>query len=122
VTQQRLGHIRIAQMRFWGKHGVHVKERERPQAIEVDLDVTADLDRPAASDRLEDTIDYAALWSTCRQVVSEESYALLEALARRIAERVCADTRVVEVVVRLRKPALFDGASPEIELHHRPRA
>ena len=113
--------IRINGMRFWGKHGAHAAERERDQPIDVDLEIACDLTRAAASDDLADTIDYGVLYRTCERIVAGQSCALLEAVAERIAQAVCEDRRVVALVVRVRKPRLLDGATPEVELRrHRP--
>ena len=106
-------------MRFWGKHGALPGERDRTQPIDVDLEITADLSKPSVSDALADAIDYATLFSLCEQIVTQQSFVLLEALARRLAERVCEDPRVMEASVRVRKPRLLDGATPEVEIRLR---
>jgi 7,8-dihydroneopterin aldolase/epimerase/oxygenase len=113
--------IRIHGMRFWGKHGAAAAEREQDQPIDVDLEIRGDLTRAAASDALADTIDYSALYRACERVVTGQSCTLLEALAERIAQAVFDDSRIVALVVRVRKPRLLDGATPEVELRrHRP--
>ncbi len=103
-------------MRFWGKHGANPGERDRTQPIDVDLEIVADVAKAAASDALADTIDYAVLQHICERIVTQQSFALLEALADRIAREVGADSRVASVTVRVRKPRLLDGATPEVEL------
>ncbi|MDQ6766394.1 MAG: dihydroneopterin aldolase [Candidatus Eremiobacteraeota bacterium] len=113
------GIIRISGMRFWGKHGANAGERERQQPIDVDVEIQAELGQAWASDRLADSVDYSAVFRTCQDIVERESFALLEALADRIARGVCAEPRVTEVVVRVRKPRLLDGATPEVELRRR---
>lgn len=113
------GFIRIAGMRFWGKHGALPGERDRTQPIDVDLEIAADLTKPSASDSLADAIDYAALFALCERIVTQQSFVLLEALARCLAERVCEDPRVMEASVRVRKPRLLDGATPEVEIRLR---
>ncbi len=114
------GTIRINGMRFWGKHGADAAERERDQPIDVDLEIDCDLARAAASDALADTIDYSALYRTCERIVTGQSCALLEALAERIAQAVCEDRRVLALIVRVRKPRLLEGATPEVELRRHP--
>lgn len=116
------GYIRVAGMRFWGRHGARAGEKDRAQPIDVDVEVTADLTKAAGSDSLADAIDYAALFKLCERIVTTQSFTLLEALARRIAESVCEDQRVLGVAVRVRKPRLLDGATPEVEIRlPRPR-
>ncbi len=113
------GAIRLSGMRFWGKHGADARERERDQPIDVDLEISCELDVAAASDALADTVDYSAVYRTCERIVTTQSFALLEALADRIAQVVLEDPRVLAVAVRVRKPRLLDGATPEVELRRR---
>jgi dihydroneopterin aldolase len=116
------GWIRIAGMRFWGVHGAAPGERHRPQPIDVDLEVEVDHARAVASDRLADTIDYDALFRLCERAVTKESHALLERLAAGIAREVAANPSVRCVIVRVRKPRLLEGATPEIEVRLRTTA
>ena len=110
------GTIRIRDMRFWGKHGANSGERNREQPIDVDVEIGIDLAPAASSDDLSDTLDYSAVYTACSQIVTQQSYALLEALADRIAAALCQYPKVIEVLVRVRKPRLLEGATPEIEL------
>ena len=71
--------ILLAGMRFEGIHGVSDAERAFPQLLEVDLEVTLDLSRAAASDELADTLDYGELVEACQRVVEQGSHRLLEA-------------------------------------------
>lgn len=119
MTATPHGLIRITGMRFWGKHGALPGERDRAQPIDVDLEITADLTKASVSDSLADAIDYAALFGLCERIVTQQSFALLEALGRCVAERVCEDPRVLEATVRVRKPRLLDGATPEVEIRLR---
>jgi dihydroneopterin aldolase len=95
--------IQLRGLRALGTHGVLPEEQARAQPFEIDLDVEADLSRAAASDALEDTVDYGALAASVERVVTTERYALLERLAGRIAEVVLADPRVTAVTVTVRK-------------------
>ncbi len=83
--------------------GALPEERDRPQPLEVDLDVVADQARAGATDDLADTIDYGALCAAVHAVVTTERFTLLERLAARIAEAVLADPRVELVTVAVRK-------------------
>ena len=98
--------IILAGMRFEGIHGVSVAERALPQLLEVDLEVSLDLSRAAASDALADTLDYGELVEICRRVVEEGSQQLLEAVAGAIVDGVTRRPGVEGVTVRVRKPAV----------------
>ncbi|HXN09035.1 MAG TPA: dihydroneopterin aldolase, partial [Candidatus Acidoferrales bacterium] len=98
------GTIRISNMRFWGKHGANSGERNWVQPIDVDVEIGVELATAASSDELSDTIDYGSVYTACSQIVTQQSYVLLEALADRIAAELCQYPKVIEVVVRVRKP------------------
>jgi len=104
-------------MRFLGRHGVTLEERMEPQPIEVDVLMEMDLSRPAASDELGDTVDYAAVFGQVAEIVEGRSFRLLEALAGAIAESVLAMATVDGVEVRVRKPrAPLPGAFETVEV------
>jgi dihydroneopterin aldolase len=97
--------ISLVNLRFLGHHGDMPEERESKQPFEVDLVVRLDLASAAASDDLEQTVDYGPLAELVRGIVEERSFRLIEALAGAIAEGVLAAApRVEEVEVRVRKP------------------
>jgi len=108
--------IRIRHMRFWGRHGVTEAERANPQEIELDAELIVDGSSAARSDMLEDAVDYHEAYRVCERVVTERSFALLEALADDCLKELMRDRRVERATVRVRKPGLLDGATPEVEL------
>jgi 7,8-dihydroneopterin aldolase/epimerase/oxygenase len=112
--------IEIKDLRVMGVHGVLAEERERSQPFS--LDIVAWLDTTAAqrSDALADTVDYGELARVAAEVVEGRSFALLEALAGRLADALLiVDHRLeaVEVTVRkLRPPLALDVASTGIQV------
>jgi len=107
-------------MRFEARHGVLDWEKETPQPFEVDVVLHADLESAAQRDNLAATADYAALNGLVRDIVTERSFDLIEALAGAItrAVLVATDPTVVGAVeVRVRKPkAPIDGAFDTVEV------
>jgi dihydroneopterin aldolase len=108
--------IRIRGMRFWGKHGALPGEREQSQPIDLDIELDVDTTSAAARDRLADAVDYTTIYQACERVVTTRSFALLEALADACLRVVFEDERIRSATIRVRKPRLLDGATPEIEL------
>ncbi|HKW45116.1 MAG TPA: dihydroneopterin aldolase [Candidatus Eremiobacteraceae bacterium] len=108
--------IRIRDMRFWGRHGANPGERDRAQPIDVDVELRFDAARAVAGDDLAQTIDYDAAFKACERVVSERSFTLLESIAGACLDALFEDARVQSATVRVRKPRLLDGATPEVEL------
>jgi len=109
--------ITLRGMRFLGRHGVTLEERMEPQPIEVDVEMALDLQRPAQTDELGDTVDYAAVFGQVAEIVEGQSFRLLEALAGGIAAAVLAEQPVQEVEGRVRKPkAPLPGAFETVEV------
>ena len=97
--------IELRGIRCVGTHGVLLEEQKRAQPFEVDIDLAVDL-RPAGdSDDLGDTVDYGAVAHVVASTVAgPRSFALLEALARQVADAVLAvDDRITSVTVAIRK-------------------
>jgi 7,8-dihydroneopterin aldolase/epimerase/oxygenase len=96
--------IELRGLRIAGVVGVLPHEQAQAQPLELDLDLGLDLATAGASDDLGDTVDYGAVCTAVEAVVVASSYALLEALAERIAATVlAADDRLLDVTVSVRK-------------------
>lgn len=96
--------IELRALRLEGICGALPEERHRPQPLEFDLDVEADLAPAGASDALADTVDYGALCQVVADVVAGGAPQLLEHLAAEVAGAVlAADGRVAAVTVAVRK-------------------
>ena len=92
-------------MVFLARHGVNDWEKIEPQRFEVDVELGLDVRAAAAGDELTGTVDYRVIHEAVRTVVEGPSVDLIETLAERIAGAVlAADTRIDDVVVRVRKP------------------
>jgi dihydroneopterin aldolase len=87
----------------------------------VDVAVAADLSAAAASDRLEDTVDYAALQTLVMTRVRDDRFHLIESLAASIGRAILDRWPVVtEVEVAVRKPgASLPGPSAGAEVRLR---
>lgn len=97
--------IRLAGIEAWGRHGVLAHERELGQRFVVDLRLELDLAAAAASDDLGDTVDYAQVATTVRDIVAGPPCDLLEAVAGRVLDAVLAvDDRVRGATVTVHKP------------------
>lgn len=98
--------IALRGLSVWGVHGVGEIEREEEQEFVVDVEVRADLSGPAGSDSVEDTIDYMGLLDQVEQIVSSESFYLLEALGQRLAGAILEHPLAESVTVVIRKPGV----------------
>ena len=84
--------------------GVYPAERLRRQAVVIDVEISLDLSRAAASDALEDTVNYAEIEERITRLASESSFLLIERLAGAIGELVLEYPPVEQVRVRVEKP------------------
>ena len=120
MTEPAGDRIEIRDLRVVGTHGVLPEERERAQPFSLDIVAWVDMAAAQRSDALSDTVDYGALAQLAADVVSQQSYRLLEALAGRLADALLiTDPRLsaVEVTVRkLRPPLALDVASTGVRV------
>ena len=108
--------ITIGGIRVFGRHGVYRGEKDRPQAFDVALKLHVDLGAASCSDRLADTIDYAAIHRRVVAIVQQRSFDLLERLGAEILNAVFEDERVRAAEVSIGKPELLDGATATVTL------
>jgi thioredoxin reductase (NADPH) len=112
--------IFVSELRLQARVGVNPGELGAEQPIVVDLWVGIDdIELPARSERLRDTLDYVAIARTARKVVELRHYPLVETLATAIAEAVLARPGATWARVRLRKLDCLRFASAagvEVEL------
>lgn len=95
--------------------GVYLHEKENPQPLYLDLQLTLSLAKAAESDDLEDTIDYAALCHDIQAAAAREHCNLVERRLTELMEIALWDSRVEEVTGRLYKPGAVPGAEISIE-------
>ena len=100
---ERGDRIVLHDMLFLGHHGVEEVERREAQPFAVDVEILRDLGPAGRADDLALTVDYGAVFATCRDVVEGRSFRLIEALGEALAEEILAGYPVEEVVVRVRK-------------------
>lgn len=84
--------------------GIFDWEREVRQTIAVDLEMSADIRRAAATDRIEDTLNYKGVAKRVLAFVAESRFQLIETLAERIAALILTEFEVDWVRVTLHKP------------------
>ncbi|MDJ0698597.1 MAG: dihydroneopterin aldolase [Woeseiaceae bacterium] len=90
--------------------GIWDWERKIRQKVVIDLDMSADIAKAAATDSVEDTLNYKNVAKRVQQFVRDSSFQLVETLAERIAGIVTDEFGVVWVRVRVNKPGAIRGA------------
>ena len=90
--------------------GIWEWERKIRQTVAIDLEMAADIRKAAASDSVDDTLNYKAVSKRVQQFVGDSSFQLVETLAEEIARVIREEFDVPWVRVRLNKPGAIRGA------------
>ena len=90
--------------------GIYDWERSIRQPVQLDIEMDFDNRIPAASDKIEDTLDYKAVSKRLIQFVGDSSYGLVETLAENCARIILEEFGVRRVRLKLAKPGAVRGA------------
>jgi 7,8-dihydroneopterin aldolase/epimerase/oxygenase len=90
--------------------GIWEWERRIRQTIIIDLEMSADIAKAAATDDVADTLNYKSVAKRIREFVADSSFQLVETLAERIAAIVRDEFDVTWVKVRVNKPGAIRGS------------
>ncbi len=83
--------------------GVSEAERAMRRPVRLDLEILHDVRTAGRSDALADTVDYQTIYDLVAEVVAKHEFRLVEALAERIAEVLCASFPIEGVTITVRK-------------------
>jgi 7,8-dihydroneopterin aldolase/epimerase/oxygenase len=90
--------------------GIWEWERRVKQAVIVDIEMSADIRKAAASDRIEDTLDYKKVAKRLLAFIGDSQFHLVETLTERIAQLIVREFGVAWVKVRVNKQGAIRGA------------
>ncbi|MBR1837948.1 MAG: dihydroneopterin aldolase [Bacteroidaceae bacterium] len=112
--------VKLRKMKFFAYHGAYPQERQKGGTYTVSLELQLNDFRAASTDVLTDTVDYADVYQTVKQVMLVPSN-IIEHVAARIAEAVLSTYPLVQAVtVKLTKDnppivgANFKGSAVEL--------
>jgi dihydroneopterin aldolase len=90
--------------------GIWDWERRIRQTVSIDLEMGADIRKAAATDRIEDALDYKQIAKRVQQFVEDSAFQLVETLAEKIAGVVLREFEVPWIVVKVNKPGAIRGS------------
>ena len=90
--------------------GIYDWERRIRQTLSFDLEMAADIARAAATDAIEDTLDYKAVAKRIVAFVEASEFQLVETLAERVAALVREEFGVPWLRLTLNKTGAVRGA------------
>lgn len=98
-----MGTISIVDLEVFYRVGVPEEERSRPQRLLLSVEMEVDLSEAAASDRIEETIDYSSIAQRLLIFGEGRSWKLLEKLVSDLAELVSTHYRPQSLRVEVKK-------------------
>lgn len=90
--------------------GIYDWERRIRQPLLFDVEMAFDNRKPAASDAIEDTLNYKDVSKRLIDFVSQSDFGLVETLAERCAALILDEFGVQHVRLKLSKPGAVRGA------------
>ncbi|EHP2906806.1 TPA: dihydroneopterin aldolase [Listeria monocytogenes] len=113
--------IYLNELVFYGYHGVLAEETKLGQTFRVSLILGLSTKKAGMSDSVDDTVSYAEVYETVKEIAEGTPFKLIEALAEKIATEVLTGYPLLEeVTVKLIKPnppipGHYDSVAVEIE-------
>jgi|SRR5687768_8287422 dihydroneopterin aldolase len=101
--------IFIREFRFETLIGIHDWEKQVPQTIELNIEISVASGKAAASNDIRNTIDYGRVISRIRETCRERHFPLLESLAEHLAALLLNEFAAPRVKLSVAKLALFAG-------------
>ena len=90
--------------------GIFEWERRIRQTVVIDLEMSADIAKAAATDDVADTLNYKSIAKRVQDFVAKSSFQLVETLAEHIAAIIRDEFSVAWVKVRVNKPGAIRGS------------
>ena len=86
--------IFLSEMKIETTVGIWEWEKRIKQQVIIDIEMSADIKKAAATDQIEDTLNYKAVAKSVRKLVEESSFQLVETMAEKISELVIGEHNV----------------------------
>ncbi|HIA08804.1 MAG TPA: dihydroneopterin aldolase [Chromatiaceae bacterium] len=90
--------------------GIYEWERRMPQTVIFDLEMGTDIAKAAASDNIDDTLNYKAVAKRIIGFVGDSEFQLVETLAERVAELIQTEFGVAWLKLTLNKVGAVRGS------------
>lgn len=99
-----MGLIKIEEMEFYAFHGHYKEEQIVGNRFLVDLEMETDMSAPAASDRLEDAVNYQVAYRVVKDEMKKHTSNLLENIGKRILDALYSELKgITNATITIRK-------------------
>lgn len=90
--------------------GIFDWERRIRQTVSLDLEMAADIGKAAATDHIDEALDYKTIGKRVIAFIEESEFQLVETLAEKVAQLVLNEFSVPWLKLRLSKPGALRGS------------
>jgi dihydroneopterin aldolase len=90
--------------------GIWEWERRIRQTVSLDLEMQTDVRKAAATDSIDDALDYKGIAKRVARLVEESEFKLVETLAETLAKAVVTEFGVAWVRLSVSKPGAIEGS------------
>ena len=102
--------VYISDLRIETIIGIYDWEREIRQIVSIDLEMATDNRKAAATESIDDALNYKAVAKRLIQFAEESEFQLVETLAERMAETILEEFDVDWLRLKLGKPGAVTGS------------
>ena len=102
--------VYISDLRIETIIGIYDWERKIRQIVSIDLEMASDNRKAAATESIDDALNYKAVAKRLIQFAEESEFQLVETLAERIAEIILEEFDVDWLRLKLGKPGAVTGS------------
>ncbi len=114
-----MNYLRIEGLRIETRIGVHAWEKKINQVLLIDIEIPIDIPKNSSpsQDVLENTVDYDALCQHVTELVTSNSFNLIETVAQQVLTSIQATFKVQALTLRVSKPhAIHNAKNISVEI------
>ncbi len=90
-----MGKIQLEDMEFFAFHGCYKEEQITGNNFKVSVAIETNMEKPAETDKIEDALNYQAIYKIVKEQMEKKSH-LLENIAKRIIDKLYQEFSTIE--------------------------
>jgi 7,8-dihydroneopterin aldolase/epimerase/oxygenase len=109
-AKSRIRHVFVRDLELMALIGIYDHEKEKPQRIVVNLDVSVREDDGPMTDDIGHVVSYEIMVKKVEAIIADGHVNLVETLCEKIAQACLTDKRTLAARVRVEKPDIIANA------------